>query len=106
MGAPIKPPLPRWVADVAQPVCALVLFVADLKAPTHGFLSVGGAIALVLGMAFLVNAGPVGLGVNPIVSVITAAVTRDAVEELGLVAGSDATATVKATSVMIERARP
>lgn len=35
---------------------------------------------------------------------ITAAVTRDAVEELGLVAGMAATATVKATSVMIERA--
>jgi molybdopterin-binding protein len=35
---------------------------------------------------------------------ITAAVTRDAVEELGLAAGVKATATVKATSVMVERA--
>lgn len=34
---------------------------------------------------------------------ITAAVTRDSVEELGLVEGVQATATVKATSVMIER---
>ena len=34
---------------------------------------------------------------------LTAAVTRDAVEELGLVVGSPATAAVKATSVMIER---
>jgi molybdopterin-binding protein len=34
---------------------------------------------------------------------ITAAVTRDAVEELGLMEGVEATATVKATSVMIER---
>ncbi|HET8593275.1 MAG TPA: TOBE domain-containing protein [Solirubrobacterales bacterium] len=34
---------------------------------------------------------------------ITAAITRDAVEELGLVEGTPATATVKATSVMIER---
>jgi molybdopterin-binding protein len=34
---------------------------------------------------------------------LTAAVTRDAVEELGLVEGSPATAAVKATSVMIER---
>jgi molybdopterin-binding protein len=34
---------------------------------------------------------------------ITAAITRDAVEELGLTAGARATATVKATSVMIER---
>ncbi len=35
---------------------------------------------------------------------ITAAVTRDSVEELGLVEGVRATATVKATSVMLERA--
>src|SRR5215210_4483616 len=34
---------------------------------------------------------------------VTAAVTRDAVEELGLVEGARATATVKATSVMVER---
>jgi molybdopterin-binding protein len=34
---------------------------------------------------------------------LTAAVTRDAVEELQLVVGSPATAAVKATSVMIER---
>jgi molybdopterin-binding protein len=34
---------------------------------------------------------------------VTAAVTRDAVDELGLVAGARATATVKATSVMVER---
>jgi molybdopterin-binding protein len=34
---------------------------------------------------------------------VTAAVTRDSVEELGLAEGIEATATVKATSVMIER---
>jgi molybdopterin-binding protein len=34
---------------------------------------------------------------------ITAAITRDAVEELGLVEGTRATAAIKATSVMIER---
>jgi molybdopterin-binding protein len=34
---------------------------------------------------------------------ITAAVTRDAVEELGLAPGVKATAAVKATSVMVER---
>ncbi len=33
---------------------------------------------------------------------VTAAVTRDAVEELGLAPGVPATATVKATSVMVE----
>ena len=36
---------------------------------------------------------------------ITAAVTRDSVEELGLAPGVQATATVKATSVMVERSR-
>jgi molybdopterin-binding protein len=36
---------------------------------------------------------------------VTAAVTRDSVEELGLAVGMEATATVKATSVMIERGR-
>jgi molybdopterin-binding protein len=34
---------------------------------------------------------------------VTAAITRDAVEELGLAPGVPATAAVKATSVMIER---
>jgi molybdopterin-binding protein len=34
---------------------------------------------------------------------VTAAITRDAVEELGLAEGVSATATVKATSVMVER---
>jgi molybdopterin-binding protein len=34
---------------------------------------------------------------------VTAAVTRDAVEELGLTEGVEATAAVKATSVMVER---
>jgi|SRR5215210_5855257 len=34
---------------------------------------------------------------------ITAAITRDAVDELGLAPGLSATATVKATSVMVER---
>jgi molybdopterin-binding protein len=34
---------------------------------------------------------------------VTAAVTRDSVEELGLIEGAKAVATVKATSVMVER---
>jgi membrane-bound serine protease (ClpP class) len=54
---------------------ALILLIADLKANTHGILSVGGVFALVLGMAFLVNTGPVGLGVNPIVIVGAGIVT-------------------------------
>ncbi len=34
---------------------------------------------------------------------LTAAITRDAVDELGLVPGTPATATLKATSLMVER---
>jgi membrane-bound serine protease (ClpP class) len=67
--------LPVNVAGVLLMLLALVLFIADLKAPTHGFLSVGGVFALVLGMAFLINTGPIGLGVNPVVTVATAAIT-------------------------------
>ena len=37
---------------------------------------------------------------------VTAAITRDSIEELGLAPGVQATAVVKATSVMIERAEP
>ena len=67
--------LPLNIAGVLMMMLALILFVADLKAPTHGFLSVGGVFALVLGMAFLINTGPVGLGVNPYVAVGVAIVT-------------------------------
>jgi molybdopterin-binding protein len=37
---------------------------------------------------------------------VTAAITRDSVEELGLAPGVRATAAVKATSVMVERTNP
>jgi membrane-bound serine protease (ClpP class) len=43
---------------------AFALFVADIKAPTHGILTAGGLVSLVLGSALLVNAGPVGLGID------------------------------------------
>lgn len=36
---------------------------------------------------------------------VTAAITHDAVDELGLAPGVEATATVKATSVMVQRGR-
>lgn len=67
--------LPVNIAGALMMLLALALFVADLKANTHGILSVGGVVSLVLGMAFLVNTGPVGLGVNPIAIVIAAVVT-------------------------------
>src|SRR5207247_9652078 len=67
--------LPVNIAGALLMLLALILFIADLKAPTHGFLSVGGVFALLLGMAFLINTGPIGLGVNPIVSIAVAAIT-------------------------------
>jgi len=67
--------LPVNIAGALMMLLALLLFIADLKANTHGILSTGGAFALVLGMAFLVNTGPIGLGVNPVVAVGTAVVT-------------------------------
>jgi len=67
--------LPVNIAGGLMMLLALLLFIADLKAPTHGFLSVGGVFALVLGMAFLINTGPVGLGVNPVASLVTGLLT-------------------------------
>jgi membrane-bound serine protease (ClpP class) len=63
------------IAAALLMLLALILFIADLKANTHGILSTGGVFALVLGMAFLVNTGPIGLGVNPIVAVGSGVVT-------------------------------
>jgi membrane-bound serine protease (ClpP class) len=67
--------LPVNIAGALLMLLAITLFVADLKANTHGILSFGGVLALLLGMAFLINTGPIGLGVNPIAVVIAAAVT-------------------------------
>src|ERR1700736_6286588 len=67
--------LPVNIAGALLMLLALLLFIADLKANTHGILSVGGVFALVLGMAFLVNTGPIGLGVNPIAVIVAAGVT-------------------------------
>src|SRR6202140_1942239 len=67
--------LPVNIAAALLMLLALILFIADLKANTHGILSVGGVFALVLGMAFLINTGPVGLGVNPLVAVGSGLVT-------------------------------
>jgi membrane-bound serine protease (ClpP class) len=59
--------LPVNIAGALMMLLALILFLADLKANTHGILSFGGVLALVFGMSFLINTGPVGLGVNPVV---------------------------------------
>jgi membrane-bound serine protease (ClpP class) len=67
--------LPVNIAGALMLIVALGLFVADLKANTHGILSAGGVLALVLGLAFLVNTGPIGLGVSPVLIVLAALLT-------------------------------
>ncbi|MFQ6105921.1 MAG: nodulation protein NfeD, partial [Candidatus Hydrothermarchaeaceae archaeon] len=41
---------------VALIIFAIILFIADVKAPTHGILTVGGIISLFLGSLMLINA--------------------------------------------------
>jgi membrane-bound serine protease (ClpP class) len=67
--------LPVNIAGALMMLLAFILFLADLKANTHGILTFGGVLALVLGMAFLVNTGPIGLGVNPLVVAAAGLVT-------------------------------
>ena len=67
--------LPVNIAGALMLIVALGLFVADIKANTHGILSAGGIIALVLGLAFLVNTGPIGLGVSPVLIALAALVS-------------------------------
>ena len=67
--------LPLNIAGALMLIVALGLFVADLKANTHGILSAGGVVALVLGLAFLINTGPIGLGVNPVLIALSGLLT-------------------------------
>jgi membrane-bound serine protease (ClpP class) len=57
--------LPVNIAGLLLILFAFVLFVIDLKAPTHGVLTIGGVVSLVLGSVFLINTGVVGEGINP-----------------------------------------
>ena len=43
---------------------AFLLFLADVKAPTHGVLTVGGLTSLLLGSAFLLNTSAVDVGID------------------------------------------
>lgn len=52
--------LPLNIAGVALIVLALVLFVIDIFAPTHGVLTGGGIIAFFLGALMLFNHAPAG----------------------------------------------
>jgi membrane-bound serine protease (ClpP class) len=67
--------LPINLAGVLLLGFAFLLFVADIKAQTHGILTVGGLLSLLLGSAFLVNTGAVDLGIDwRLILVATAAI--------------------------------
>ena len=66
--------LPVNLAGVLLVLFAFVLFVIDLKAPTHGVLTVGGIVSLVVGSIFLIDTGPFGAGFGINVWLIGAAV--------------------------------
>ncbi len=57
--------LPTNLGGILLVLFAFGLFLGDIKAPTHGILTAGGVVALLLGSALLINSGPVGLGVSP-----------------------------------------
>ena len=57
--------LPLHIAGVALILLSFLLFLADVKATTHGVLTVGGVVALVVGAAFLIDTGAVGTPVDP-----------------------------------------
>jgi membrane-bound serine protease (ClpP class) len=52
--------LPLNVAGVALLILAVILFITDIFAPTHGVLTVGGIIAFFLGLLMLFNRAPTG----------------------------------------------
>ena len=51
---------------------AFLLLVADLFWPTHGILTIGGVVSLMLGGAILINTGGLYVGVDPWVLIIVA----------------------------------
>jgi len=56
--------LPVNLAGVLLLGFAFLLFLADIKAQTHGVLTVGGLLSLLLGSAFLLNTSAVDLGID------------------------------------------
>jgi membrane-bound serine protease (ClpP class) len=66
--------LPVNVAGLALLGFAFALFMFDIKAQSHGVLTVGGLVSLLLGSAFLLNTGGVDIGIDWRVIVTSAAV--------------------------------
>lgn len=63
--------LPVNLAGVLLILLAIVLFVVDLKAPTHGVLTTGGIIAMSLGGLLLIDTGFLAEGVNIVLVLAT-----------------------------------
>lgn len=55
---------PNW-AGLALMLLAIVLLAVDVRAPTHGVLTVGALISLVVGTIIFFNTGPSDQAVNP-----------------------------------------
>ena len=65
--------LPVNIAGILLMLLSFVLFVIDLKAPTHGVLTAGGILALVLGSAFLFDTTQLGgIGLSPVLIAVAA----------------------------------
>ena len=66
--------LPVNTAGILLILLALLLFIVDLKAVTHGVLTTGGIIAMTLGGLFLINTGFLSEAVNIPLLLVTVAV--------------------------------
>ncbi|MBV9120960.1 MAG: nodulation protein NfeD, partial [Chloroflexi bacterium] len=65
--------LPVNYAGLALILFSLLLFVADVKMPSHGILTAGGVIAFLLGSLTLFNTGQSGLSIGlPVIATVTA----------------------------------
>jgi membrane-bound serine protease (ClpP class) len=56
--------LPTNLAGIFLILTAVVLFIVDIKATTHGVLTTGGIVAMVVGGLLLINTGLLAEGVN------------------------------------------
>lgn len=67
--------LPVNYAGLALIVFSFFLFIVDIKAPTHGILTAGGIISLILGSLFLFNSDLPFYRISPLLIVSVAVVT-------------------------------
>lgn len=63
--------LPVNIAGLILILTAIVLFVVDIKAVTHGVLTTGGIVAMIVGGLLLIDTGYLSVGVNIFLLVVT-----------------------------------